>query len=338
MRDTLERFVVAAVAAGRSPLLPATLAVILATQVSEGAVVKVNPTASGPYPSVTAVATDPRAPGTVYVSSVSTTADWIFTLSKSTDGGRTWASADSGLPHASGQALLSLAVGGGAVYAGFTGAGVWKSVDGGASWSQTGKGNPTDPGNPGIAEVIAVDPSVPTTLYAGNWGLFKSTDGGSNWRNVLNADGQIWSVAVDPKSPGTVFAAGTGVYKSTDAGGTWAPVGNGLGGFAVASIAIDPNATSTLYAGTWQDGLFKSTDGGASWRLIDTKQPNPQMRTVLVDARSVVYVGVYFFGVLASTDGGVTWANANPALDGEWIWSFALAPGETGDVYAATVR
>jgi hypothetical protein len=47
---------------------------------------------------VFAVATDPRAPGTIYAGSVPSMEDWVFTVSKSTDGGATWAAAGNGLP------------------------------------------------------------------------------------------------------------------------------------------------------------------------------------------------------------------------------------------------
>ena len=34
----------------------------------------------------------------------------------------------------------------------------------------------------------------------------------------------------------------------------------------VTAVALDPQVPSTIYAGTFDRGLFKSTDGGANWQ------------------------------------------------------------------------
>ena len=77
---------------------------------------------------------------------------------------------------------------------------------------------------------LAINPETPDTLYAG-------TDGG-------------------------------GVFKSTDGGTNWTAMNNGLTNPAINALAINPQTPDTLYAGTDGGGVFKSTNGGMNWILI----------------------------------------------------------------------
>ena len=66
--------------------------------------------------------------------------------------------------------------------------------------------------------ILAIDPKTPQTLYAGTffYGVFKTTDGGSNW-NELNAgltDTRVEALAIDPMAPQTVYASTwAGIFK-----------------------------------------------------------------------------------------------------------------------------
>lgn len=101
--------------------------------------------------------------------------------------------------------------------------------------------------------VVAVDPVVPTTLYAGGpSGIFKSLDGGAAWMKTgLELKIETAASYPLPHGPPQSFVARS----------------------IVAHLAIDSLNPDTLYAGTikskgcmfFQRRLFKSTDGGASW-------------------------------------------------------------------------
>jgi hypothetical protein len=104
----------------------------------------------------------------------------------------------------------------------------------------------------GTVFALAIDPSSPTTLYAGlveaPGGVFKSTDGGATWRESGpdHTERSVWALAIDPSMPATLYA-GTegGIYKSSDGGATWilAIAGFGLpvyGGSSVRALAVDP--------------------------------------------------------------------------------------------------
>ena len=97
---------------------------------------------------------------------------------KSTDGGTSWGTANSGLPsfppgpYSLGfPAVVSLAIdplNPSTVYAATQGFGVFKSTDGGTSWSAVNSGLPVSPsGSYRNINALAIDPQNPSTVYAG---------------------------------------------------------------------------------------------------------------------------------------------------------------------------
>ena len=70
----------------------------------------------------------------------------------------------------------------------------------------------------------------------------------------------VSALAIDPSAPSTVFAGtSAGVFRSLNGGESWLPLNDGLTDLYVLSLAVDPNAPSTLYAGTNSRGVFKIT-------------------------------------------------------------------------------
>lgn len=179
---------------------------------------------------------------------------------------------------------------------------------------------------------LAVAPQSPKTVFAGTFrtGLFKSTDGGRRWHplNIAVSAAPIVSLAIAPADSRTVYAGtGGGVFKTTDGGATWSAANGGLfsGESAyehewrltegyIQALVVDPRDPETVYAGTYQRGLFKSTDGGASWVRV-----NPaSVSSVILDPNDpeTIYIGAVgtdrnaTTGVFKSTDGGSTWVPA----------------------------
>ena len=62
----------------------------------------------------------------------------------------------------------------------------------------------------GTIRALAIDPAVPTTLYAGTetGAVFKTTNGGGNWTPVNTGLTQknIWALGIDPATPATLYA------------------------------------------------------------------------------------------------------------------------------------
>src|SRR5215472_9551226 len=156
------------------------------------------------------------------------------------------------------------------------GRGILVSTNGGTSFTLNAGPGGVFNTNRMTCSRIAVDPTNANIAYAamanggsngvftnGITGVYKTTDGGSNWTNVTMANGKDsflpWSdVVVDPNTASTVYAAvgppfgadNNGVYKSTDSGATWtllnalhAPVGKSFGRI---SIAISKAQTANV--------------------------------------------------------------------------------------------
>src|SRR5262249_14747889 len=99
-----------------------------------------------------------------------------------------------------------------------------------------------------LVESLAASPTT-ADLYAGVFGgIFKTQDRGQSWQKVLGS-GAIIALALDPSQPTTVYAGtlGFGVFKTTNGGGNWAAMSSGLVPVTVFSVAIDPSATATVY-------------------------------------------------------------------------------------------
>lgn len=227
---------------------------------------------------------------------------------------------------------------------------VYKSTDGGGSWS------PANMRLRNPVTALAIDPTTPSTLYAGTYvstgspgGVFKSTNAGNTWEAVdtglPTADISVVALAIDPTTPTTLYA-GTysyGVFKSTDGAGTWAVVNAGLPTTApsVSALAIDPTAPDTLYAGVAYDsssGVYKSTDGGNTWSNTWNDIGSAYVFALAVDpiAPGTLYAGTAFVGILKSTDGGTTWGGGNYLQFMETIIrALAIDPNQPSTLFAA---
>ena len=99
------------------------------------------------------------------------------------------------------------------------------------------------------------------------------------WGNV---SGRVRGLDVHPTDPNIVYigAAAGGIWKTTDGGTTWTDKSGNFSRLTFGSIAIDPNNTNTIYAGTGEsrwgynnityegNGFYKSTNGGDTWTQI----------------------------------------------------------------------
>ena len=136
-----------------------------------------------------------------------------------------------------------------------------------AAWAVPGMSQSAAPANP-VAS-LAIDPTTPTTLYAGTpIGVFKSTNGGITW-SVPAMAMNVTSIAIDPSTPSTIY---TNAFKSTDSGATWSAFTRPGPGLGATFVVIDPNSSSTLYAGgpggLSNPSAFQSSDGGVTWSDI----------------------------------------------------------------------
>ncbi|HYE15515.1 MAG TPA: SBBP repeat-containing protein, partial [Pyrinomonadaceae bacterium] len=231
------------------------------------------------------------------------------------------------------------------LYAGGSG-GLHKSTDGGATWQKLAAAGVTFP----TFGTLAVHPSNPSVIYtANNNATFRSTDGGATFAEVpLSAFGAAARcVEFDPTNSSVIYLCiSSGVYKSTDDGATWSLLNSGLTNSNVLSLAVDPQTTTTLYAGTFGGGVFKSTNGGASWSPANNGVSPLSTRNVSAIAVDPSSPSTLYFGtsyatgsgeIYKSTDGAGLWApltNGVPKDNG--ISDIVINRTTTSTIYAAT--
>ncbi|CAN5487232.1 hypothetical protein BH10BAC6_BH10BAC6_03030 [soil metagenome] len=176
------------------------------------------------------------------------------------------------------------------------GDGVYRSYDGGATWSFMGL-----PNSERIAR-IQIDPTDPRRVFVAVtgalWsdskerGLYRTTDAGATWENVLftNERSGCADVVMDATDPKVLYAAmwefrrtpysfssggpGSGLYRSADGGSTWTKIRNGLPDGDLGRIAIDisPLDHTLIYANVEakESGFYRSTDAGTTWERRST--------------------------------------------------------------------
>ena len=179
------------------------------------------------------------------------------------------------------------------------GHGVYMSENGGEKWKYMGLKSsehiskiiisPNDP------NLIFVASQGPLWSSGGERGLFRSIDGGKNWKNVLDINKWtgVTDIVIDKNDPNILYAAtwqrhrnvaaymgggpGTSIYKSIDSGISWFKIDVGLpeSNLGKIGLAISPFDSSIIYAAIETDrrngGVYKTTNSGGSWvKMSDT--------------------------------------------------------------------
>ena len=203
---------------------------------------------------------------------------------KSTDGGDTWTRLQGGLPTAQmGRialdvyrrspnivyALIEGEPSGGGGRGGFGGGG------GGRGGGGRGGGDPQQAGRGGAV----ADPEQPAGGRgagggggnpcdgAGDTGLYRSDDGGANWRKVcaVNPRPMYFSqLRIDPSNPETIYMGGVGLHMSVDGGRSMETDAAFVTHDDVHAIWIDPNNSDHLVIGH-DGGVSVSYDKSRTW-------------------------------------------------------------------------
>lgn len=183
----------------------------------------------------------------------------------------------------------------------FNGNGIYKSLDAGETWQHL-------PNSPlGVISKIVVHPTDPSMLWAATMGnpyvrdndrgIYKSTDGGNTWQQVLFVSDQagasdlVQSVSnpqilyasfwdrIRNNHESIVYGPHASVYKSADGGNTWTQLGGGLptGVMGRTGLAVSPTNANKVYAVfvdslSTPGGLYKSVDGGNAWTPVNIVQ------------------------------------------------------------------
>ncbi len=235
------------------------------------------------------------------------------------------------------------------------GNGVYRSTDGGRSWHNLGLRDSRHIGR------IAIDPTDSDIVFVAAmghlWGpnaergLYRTTDGGRSWEQVLFIDDDtgVVDVAIDPDDPSIVYAAtyqrrrrtfgfhgggpGSGLWKSTDSGRNWCELTRGLpegdkGRIGISIYRRDPRIVyvcveqgwrynaSTAY-GERRAGVYRSEDRGENFTHMSDWNPRPMYASqIYVDPNDDrrVYMQNSFS---VSTDAGQTFHSISNSLHGD---------------------
>ena len=233
------------------------------------------------------------------------------------------------------------------------GDGVYKSIDGGTSWTNMGlkdSGHISQiwihPENP---EVVLVAAQGPLWSDGGDRGLYKTTDGGATWTQILSVDDHtgVNEFAVHPDNFDLIVAStyqrrrhvwvlinggpGSGIHRTTDGGETWSEVTTGLpkddmGRIGLAAAPSRPDMIYAIIEGQDDEkGVYRSVDFGQNWKKrSDHMTTSPQYyNEIVVDPKdeNILYSLDTF--TKRSIDGGVTFSNLNAAhrhVDDHALW------------------
>ena len=220
------------------------------------------------------------------------------------------------------------------------GDGVYKSLDGGQTWKNMGLKkserisdiiiHPTD------SNTVWVSAQGPLWTSGGERGLYKTTDGGESWKQVLKPEDKwtgVTSLLLDPRNPDKIYAAtwsrqrtvaayvgtgpGAGIQTSDDGGETWRELKTGLpeGNMGKIGMTISPTNADVLYATIETDnrkgGFYRSANRGEGWSKMSDEVgggTGPHYyQEIFADQHQFdrVYIASNYSKV--SNDGGKTW-------------------------------
>jgi photosystem II stability/assembly factor-like uncharacterized protein len=195
---------------------------------------------------------------------------------------------------------------------------------------------------------VAGVPGQSDTYYFGAvaGGMWKTTDGGLNWRPLWDkftkASPSVGAIAIAPSDPNVIYVGtgeacirgnivmGNGVYKSTDAGKTWKYTGL-RDTYSIGRMIVHPKDPNIVYVAALGHpfgpnstrGIFRSHDGGKTWQrvlYIDDKTGGIDIQFDLSNPH-ILFAGMWQAvrkpwtmesggpgsGLYRSADGGDTW-------------------------------
>jgi photosystem II stability/assembly factor-like uncharacterized protein len=217
--------------------------------------------------------------------------------------------------------------------------GIFRSTDGGQTFQKVlyrgenigGKDVDIDPSDPNIVYATLFEGRQgpwENGAWSGVGGIFKSTDGGTTWKELsggLPARIDNAELTIAPSNPKRLYAyvtpaagdaGGSGrgaynpIYRSDDAGETWAPVSTDLrvGTSNEASICVDPKNPDWLIVTS--QVTYKSEDGGKTWVPFKGAPGGDDYQYAWINPNNTdIMIATVDQGAVVSLDKGLTWSS-----------------------------
>lgn len=200
----------------------------------------------------------------------------------------------------------------------------------------------------GDVRALVVDPSDPNRFYFGTLDgqIYTSTDGGRNWRLLVNFNRPrlfVDHIIVDPRNSKILYVATHrhkepgGFFKSNDGGVTWREAPE-LRNEALHSLTQSDANPSILLTGTIS-GIYRSNDSGETWFPLPTSRTPGliDVESLAIDPRNsdVIYAGTWYLPY-KSVDGGQSWRSIkNGIIDDSDIFAINIDPRNADHVIAS---
>ena len=232
------------------------------------------------------------------------------------------------------------------------GDGVYKSMDAGKTWSHLGLNKTRH-----ISDVV-IHPTNPNIIYvtaqgaqyapSKERGIYKTTDGGKNWKNILSVNNTTGasSLSMDMTNPRILYASmwqhqrypwvmesggeNSGLFKSIDAGTTWTKMKFGLpkdfGKSGISVSRANPDRVfAVIEAAGKKGGVYRSDNAGKTWKQVNSNRVNIARSwyymEIFADPQNENTVYVLNAPVMKSIDGGKSFSNIPvPHGDNHHLW------------------
>jgi hypothetical protein len=203
-----------------------------------------------------------------------------------------------------------------------------RSDDGGASWKlyQIPKKPDT---NILIHQLLCLEADTNIVFALGD-GVFRSTNGGKTWANVLNIPSDDGETLIYHVASNTLYYSGSdtlAIWISSDHGAHWSEAPGKRGQSMVCTIAASPDAEPTILAGNG-GGVLRSVDAGRSWQTVMADDSNETSKIIYAKSAPHTVLATSWYSknrtLLLSTDDGITWKDLK--TDPRWIWTIEIDP------------
>ena len=257
---------------------------------------------------------------------------------------------------------------------------IQRSTNGGSSWIRTMTGIPVSGGSQSngtsdrclFIAPFTMDPSTSTTLVAGTFRLWRTTNSGGAWSPIstsvpnngdLTGDGDggnqvgsggsaISAISVAKSSSATIYVGTSGsataaarIMVTTNTGTSWTNVTTApLPDRYVTSVAIDPTNSSRAFAGysgynsatpAAPGHVFLTTNRGTSWTNASGTLPDLPVNALLIDPNNMSHLlAGTDLGVFETTNSGAIWTQQNNGMANVSVMD--LDVNTAGYVFAST--